>query len=65
MRNDDLNERGMQANHLLKTKCAEYNMGYIENDHFKSNIHLNNSGIHLNFKGSSTLAKNFIDFINL
>ena len=40
-------------------------MGYIENNNFKSNIHLNNSVIHLNFKGSSRLAKNFINFVNL
>ena len=64
-RNDELNEKGMLVNDVLKVKCSEYNIGFMNNDNFKANVHLNNSGIHLNFKGNAMLAKNILSHIKL
>ena len=61
-RNDELNAKAIQVNDLLKLKCSEYNLGFIEHENIKS-THLNNSGIHLNYKGVSVLAENILNFI--
>ena len=64
-RNDELNEIGMMVNDVLKLKCSEYNIGFMDNNNFKANVHLNSSGIHLNFKGNAMLAKNILSHIKL
>ena len=53
-RNDDLNAKAIQVNVILKLKCSEYNLGFIELENIKA-THLNNSGIHLNYKGASEI----------
>ena len=63
-RNDKHNEKGIKVNKLLKIKCSELSLGFIDN----SNIgikHLNNSGLHLNHVGTITLANNFLNVINV
>ena len=63
-RADSLNDKGMQVNQILKAECARYNMVFIENSNISRN-HLNGSGLHLNFKGTVTLANNFLRFIKI
>ena len=53
-RNDELNEKGMMVNDVLKLKCSEYNIGFMANNNFTANAHLNSSGI----QGNAMLAKN-------
>ena len=53
----------MMVNDVLKLKCSEYNIGFMDNNNFKANVHLNSSGIHLNFKGNAILAKNTLSHI--
>ena len=40
-RKDDFNEKGWKVNHLLKSKCTENDLGYIENTNIKVHKHLN------------------------
>ena len=64
VRSDILNEKGMKVNDFLQIKSSEYGLRYIDN----SNVikkHLNKSGIHLNFTGTVTLAKNFMEAIKI
>ena len=59
-RNDKHNATGTKVNELLKIKCSELSLGFID----KSNIgikHLNNSGMHLNHLGIKALANKFLD----
>ena len=55
-RNDDLNANAIQVNDILKLKCSEYNLRFIEHENIKS-THLNNSSIH------TVLAKNILNVI--
>ena len=64
-RNDELNTKGKTVNDCLKIKCAKCAIGFMSNNNLIPNLHLNNSGIHLNFKGITTLVKNLLDHINL
>ena len=62
-RGDDLNHKVLEVNTILKTKCQQINLGYIDNNNLNPDRHLNNSKLHLNSHGSSILAKNFINAI--
>ena len=64
MRNDNLQVKGMKVNDFLKIKSSQLGFGYIDNNNLKQ-IHLNPKGLHLNFKGSEALARNFINAIQL
>ena len=59
LRRDKYNEKGLEVNILLKSLCSENRVGYIDNSAI-TNKHLNGSGIHLNYNGTSLLAMNFI-----
>ena len=50
------NEKGRKVNNLLKSKCTENDLGYIENTNTKVHKHLN---------GTVALANNFLDVINI
>ena len=63
-RNDELDAKGKQGNFILKEECTSYNMLFIEHPNIVQK-HLNGSGIHLNFKGTSTLATNFLTNIKV
>ena len=67
LRSDDkkLNEKRLKVNDILKIKSMTLSIGYLGNDNIKSNYHLNNSGVHLNFKGINTLANNFLNYIKV
>ena len=58
-RTDNLNDKGLQVNALLKLKCVKYNVQFIDHSNISSRYHLNASGLHLNPKGTIALAKNF------
>ena len=64
-RNDELNLKGKQLNECLISKCEEKNIFYIDNTNIVASKHLNGSGLHLNHLGTSQLAKNFLNCINL
>ena len=64
-RNVELDDKGKMVNDVLKIKCSKYAIGFMSNSNFIPNLHLNSSGLHLNFKGTTTLAKNLLDHINL
>lgn len=59
IRDDKLNEKAAKVNDFLKIKCSKYGLRFIDNSNVTKE-HLNKSGIHLNFKGTVTLAKNFM-----
>ena len=63
-RADSLNAKGMEVNQILKAECERYNIVFIDNSNISKN-HLNGSGLHLNFKGTVTLANNFLRSIKL
>ena len=63
-RKDNLNEKGIEVNKILKIKCIEYGLGFCGNANMNFG-HLNQSGLHLNGRGSWQLASNLVDHINL
>ena len=63
-RNDFLNDKGQEVNGILIEKCAENNIYFINNNNI-TEFDLNGSGLHLNFRGTSRLANNFLDCITL
>ena len=65
VRDDNLNDKRLQVNALLKLKCVKINVHFLENDNIYSSQHLNASGLHLNPKGTIELANNFLKCIYL
>lgn len=63
-RDDHLRDKVKQVNQILSKLCFEKNIGYIDNDNI-TNEQLNNSGLHLNFKGTATLANNLLRAIRI
>ena len=64
-RNDEHHKKGMDVNTILKTKCIENSLNFIDNSNISINKHLNGSGLHLNFNGTVRLANNFLDAIKV
>ena len=54
---EDLNKKVTEANKILRTFTANRKWAYIDNSRITRD-YLNNSGLHLNEKGSTALAKN-------
>ena len=63
-RNDDLNDKAIKVNDFLKIQARTYNLGFIEHNNI-TNIHLNNSRLHLTLSGANILSNNFINYIKL
>ena len=59
-RRDELNQKASVVSKHLKVLCYNEYIEYIDNSNICSETHLNNSGLHLNFKGTITLSNNFI-----
>ena len=59
-RRDELNQKVSVVNKHLKVLCYNEYIEYIDNFNISRETHLNNSGLHLNFKGTITLSNNFI-----
>ena len=64
-RRDKLNDKGKQVNQLLQSSCISKNFHFIDNSNINPEYHLNNSGLHLNTRGTHTLGSNFVHAINL
>ena len=63
-RKDYLNAKGQEVNNILIDKCTTENIYFINNSNI-SELDLNGSGLHLNFRGTNRLANNFLDCISL
>ena len=62
-RNDSLPDKGSDVNNLFKAKCNEVSLLFCDNCNVSRN-HSNASGLHLNAKGTFTLANNFLRYLN-
>ena len=62
IREGHLREKGRRVNELIKANFSDSNLGIISNDNIDEK-HLNGSGLHLNQKGTLTLARNLISHI--
>ena len=63
VRNDSLNDKGLEVNTIIKTKCTENSFVFCDNSNISGN-HLNASGLHLNSKGTIALTNNFLKCLN-
>ena len=62
-RADSYNAKGAEVNSKLKIECERYNLMFIDHSNISADKHLNGSGLHLNYKGTVTLANNFLSHI--
>lgn len=62
--NPKLNDKGKDVNVILKEKCEEYNILFIEHSNIQRE-HLNGSKLHLNYRGTVALANNFLSHIKI
>ena len=62
--NPGLNNKGMDVNLILKAECEQYNFLFIDNSNIHKQ-HLNGSKLHLNYKGTVTLANNILSHIKV
>ena len=62
IRKGHLRGKGRRVNELIKANFSDSNLGIISNDNIDDK-HLNGSGLHLNQKGTLTLARNLISHI--
>ena len=58
VRNDRLNDKGKNVNSLLKRRCDEEKICFVDNTNINVGM-LNNSGLHLNERGTTRLVNNF------
>ena len=63
-RGDDLSKKGMDVNKILKDRCNQDGIHFIDNDAIDPERHLNSSKLHLNPYGTTSLSKNFINMLN-
>ena len=56
----DIDEKVIKTNTNLENYCNQQNIGFISNNNIKKSD-LNARGLHLHERGSSKLAKNFLD----
>ena len=50
---------------LLQSLCSDHNIHTIDNSNIKTNFHLNNSGLHLNYAGTYVLGGNIVNAMNI
>ena len=58
VRNHGLNDKGKNVNSLLKRRCDEEKICFVDNTNTNVGM-LNNSGLHLNESGTTRLVNNF------
>ena len=58
VRNDKYDRNGEEVNEILKKKCNDKNLSFIDNGNINSRM-LNKSGLHLNEYGTTQLVNNF------
>ena len=56
--------KAMAVNKVLERMCLERNIQFISHDNINPSLHLNNSMLHLNKRGTQILTKNLIRGIN-
>ena len=59
-RRDTFNHKAKQVNQTLKKICEEGNIPFISHHGINNSFHLNSRGLHLNDKGATPLAQNFL-----
>ena len=64
-RRDKLNDKSKEVNKLLQSLCVSKKLLFIDNSNINPVYHLNNSGLHLNMRGSFTLGSNLVNAINI
>ena len=57
----DIDEKVIKTNTHLENYCKQQNLDFIDNSNIKKSD-LNSRGLHLQERGSSKLAKNFLDY---
>ena len=57
---DELNEKATKVNDILKLKCPNYSLRFIDNSRVNSNRHW----LHLSKDGTQLLSENFLSVIN-
>ena len=63
-RADDYSEKATRVNEIMKTKCAENGLLFVDNSGISPTTHLNASKLHLNDYETTALCKNFINVLN-
>ena len=63
-RNDSLNQKALEVNNFIKDKCLLNDISFCDNSNISKSYHTNGSGLHLNYKGTVTLANNFLRCLN-
>ena len=58
VRNDKYDRNGEEVNEILKKKCNDKNLSFIDNGNINSRM-LNKSGLYLNEYGTTQLVNNF------
>ena len=56
--NDELNEKVLLVNEVLKKICESIGIPFINNINIRPDVHLNQSKLHLNKKGNNILISN-------
>ena len=62
-RGDRWASKARKVNVLLKQKCAERNICFLDHSNINSGAHLNGSKLHLNRTGTRLLARNIVEQI--
>ena len=62
-RGDRWRQKSLKVNSMLQSRCAERNIGFIDNSNINVKAHLNGSKLHLNNNGNKMLTKNFSKFL--
>ena len=57
VRNDKFNDKGKNANRLLKRRCEVGKKAFVDNSNITVSM-LNHSGLHLNERGTTRLVNN-------
>ena len=63
--NEHLDKKCSEVNTILINLCSLYNFNFINNTSISKAHHINSSGLHLNIKGTYTLANNILHAIRL
>ena len=62
---EELYQKSVRVNEVLKLECSKYHLHFIDNSNIDGWTNLNGSGLHLNYKGTLALAKNFMESIKI
>ena len=58
-------QKGKNILPYLKECCKQKNWGFVDHSNISITSHLNRSGLHLNKKGTTRLAQNFINHLRV